>query len=361
MKILQIAHGRIYPAYSSAYATRCYDIFKRQDRKIVSVGGFTFKDFITDEIEQYRSLLYTAYSFLKRERYFEIGISKSGLVRKKFKNRINQLVESYNIITFEGPWNFPLVKDKLDGKFVIYDVHNVEYLLRSGNKYQDTTYNIEKALIERADLIYSLSKDDIESIVRIYKKDREKIVYVPQIIPPPSYNWHGYNSNDFVFIGSIYQPNLEALRIIEKIAESHVDLNFHILGDFSKVKKKNLKNMIYHGLVSEELKNQIFDSSLSGLNPVMRGGGRNLKMIDYLSHGLPVITTPVGFRGFDREFWDDLIFITEPEKFTEIIHSMTKNRNYVKSLSVKIYEKYKRFYEIESSSDPVAELVRRLK
>jgi hypothetical protein len=35
------------------------------------------------------------------------------------------------------------------------------------------------------------------------------------------------------------------------------------------------------------------------LNPVTQEGGTNLKILDYLAHGLPVISTEFGMRGYD--------------------------------------------------------------
>jgi glycosyltransferase involved in cell wall biosynthesis len=37
-----------------------------------------------------------------------------------------------------------------------------------------------------------------------------------------------------------------------------------------------------------------------GLNPVVTGSGSNLKVPAYLAAGLPVVTTPIGMRGFER-------------------------------------------------------------
>jgi hypothetical protein len=36
-----------------------------------------------------------------------------------------------------------------------------------------------------------------------------------------------------------------------------------------------------------------------GLNPALQGSGTNLKILHYLSHGLAVISTPFGMRGYD--------------------------------------------------------------
>jgi hypothetical protein len=58
-------------------------------------------------------------------------------------------------------------------------------------------------------------------------------------------------------------------------------------------------------------KNVFVDSSLGsiaplarlctvGLAPVTQGGGTSLKLLDYLAHGLPVVSTEYGVRGYDN-------------------------------------------------------------
>jgi glycosyltransferase involved in cell wall biosynthesis len=37
-----------------------------------------------------------------------------------------------------------------------------------------------------------------------------------------------------------------------------------------------------------------------GLNPAFQGSGTNLKVLHYLSHGMPVLSTPFGMRGYDE-------------------------------------------------------------
>ncbi|MEM3455782.1 MAG: hypothetical protein QXT72_04435 [Candidatus Micrarchaeia archaeon] len=76
IKILQIAHGKIIPEYTREYIARCYSILRNENRKIISVGGLTFRDQMTEEIEEYRSLLLTLYSVIKGDRAFEILLSK---------------------------------------------------------------------------------------------------------------------------------------------------------------------------------------------------------------------------------------------------------------------------------------------
>ena len=69
IKILQLAHGKIIPEYTSAYSMRCYSIFKDiKYRKIFSVAGTVFKDRHTDFALQFRSIILTGLSMLKGNR-----------------------------------------------------------------------------------------------------------------------------------------------------------------------------------------------------------------------------------------------------------------------------------------------------
>ena len=53
------------------------------------------------------------------------------------------------------------------------------------------------------------------------------------------------------------------------------------------------------------------------VNPVAYGSGSNLKVAEYLAAGLPVVTTPIGARGFER--WSDRMQIVELADFAEAI------------------------------------------
>ena len=57
-----------------------------------------------------------------------------------------------------------------------------------------------------------------------------------------------------------------------------------------------------------------------GLNPVEYGSGSNLKVAEYLAAGLPVLTTPVGSRGFEP--WADRMRIAEIADFAAAVESI---------------------------------------
>jgi len=51
--------------------------------------------------------------------------------------------------------------------------------------------------------------------------------------------------------------------------------------------------------VSDDAKTLLLQATDVALNPMFSGSGTNLKMLEYLAAGVPVVATPVGARGLD--------------------------------------------------------------
>ena len=348
LKALQIAHGRILPEYSSAYSLRCHVLINKPNRKIISVAGAIFKDEKSEYAEQYRSLLLTGLAFLKGNRSLEILISRGRFLRKKYLNRLKELVKLSEIIIFEGPWQYPLVKDYLHDKLVVYDAHNIEYILRNGNVFHEECKRIEGELLARSDFVLSFTKKDIKSFIEIYNVDEKKLFYAPHEIDKDGTQWRGENSNSIVFIGSVYSANNSALDRIQDMASKNPEFTFEIIGSAKPTKGSKMKNMVFHGVVDDSKKSEIMSRCFLALNPVTEGSGRNLKMVDYLAHGLPVLSTPIGVRGFEDYNISDSIVICEPEKFDENIKRLSENRKKIREMSVSAEKLYNEIIESEN-------------
>jgi len=61
------------------------------------------------------------------------------------------------------------------------------------------------------------------------------------------------------------------------------------------------QNVLAFGTVDEDEKYEIYKLADIAINPMFSGSGTNLKMLDYMSAGIPVVSTPVGARGLDTE------------------------------------------------------------
>lgn|SRR3989344_147050 len=101
-----------------------------------------------------------------------------------------------------------------------------------------------------------------------------------------------------VFIGNgAYAPNHQAIRhIIENIAPEMPEYSFHIAGRMTdKLALGAPKNVTGYGMV-EDL-GEIYSKASFGLVPLAAGSGMKIKILSYLSAGLPVFGTKISFEG----------------------------------------------------------------
>ena len=105
-----------------------------------------------------------------------------------------------------------------------------------------------------------------------------------------------------VFIGSWHLPNVDAARLILEVAERRVDWIFILAGSHTSefAPEPVPDNVHLIAVFVESLLWPLLAGATAALNPMVSGGGSNLKLFDYLSVGTPVITTEVGARGLDQ-------------------------------------------------------------
>ena len=60
-------------------------------------------------------------------------------------------------------------------------------------------------------------------------------------------------------------------------------------------------NLQLLGVIDEGLKLTLLSVASVALNPMTTGSGTNLKMLDYLAAGVPVVSTAVGVRGLELD------------------------------------------------------------
>lgn len=340
MKILQIAHGKVIPEHSSAYALRCARYLSEMaDREVISVGGLVLKDRSLSVLRQYRSIMMTGVAFLKKGRNFEIYLSKGKLLRRKYLKDLKKSIHSSSIIVFEGPWQYRLQSDYLKDKVVVYDAHNVESILRKNDQWESYTFDLEEELVKRADHVITVSQEDADQIHRIYGKELEEITPISEGYVIPKKTWNGIGDNNIIFIGSAYLPNILAAQHILKMAESLPEFTFRIIGSVCNSLKRSTftDNVKLLGILNEDKKEAELCNSLFALNPVESGSGRNVKMIDYISHGIPIITTEIGSRGFELELKKNF-FVEELNAFPDTIRKYASDRKKLENMSKEMIE-----------------------
>jgi glycosyltransferase involved in cell wall biosynthesis len=227
-----------------------------------------------------------------------------------------------DIVIFSHPWCWPLVEPTLrPEQLLVYDAHNVEGLLRLGlldDGGRGTTLarevvRLEVAMCRAADLILACSVEDAEGFARFYGVDAAKIRLAPNgtfaaAITPAApaeraaiRDRLGLGSAPVgFFIGSAYGPNVDAARFIAKrLAPALPEMHFVIAGGVGEtlIKRPLAPNIHVTGMIGETEKQDWLRAADIALNPMFGGSGTNVKVLDHLAAGLPVVSTATGARG----------------------------------------------------------------
>jgi glycosyltransferase involved in cell wall biosynthesis len=102
-----------------------------------------------------------------------------------------------------------------------------------------------------------------------------------------------------VFVGSWHPPNLDAVESIMGYAEQLPDVGFLVAGSVGIQFRTRMlpPNLMLLGVVSDDAKRALLSAADVALNPMTRGSGTNLKIVEYFAAGVPTVSTETGVRG----------------------------------------------------------------
>jgi glycosyltransferase involved in cell wall biosynthesis len=254
--------------------------------------------------------------------------------------------QNADILVCSHPWP-SLAMHKSAKQLFIYDAHNCEYLLM-GQILKNHPFKkmilrmvkrIEGDACRKSDLVLACSENEKKDLMEIYKIDPEKIMTVTngaslktQASPEEKAQMkirlgRGRGEKIIFFVGAYYKPNIDAVKYtIEKIAPELKKYKFIIAGSVKEAFKtiKSPDNVIFLGSISgEELDIACLAADIA-INPMFEGSGINIKMLDYMSYGLPVVTTECGARGIET-FGRSPMIISRPDDFGANIEMLIDN------------------------------------
>jgi len=199
----------------------------------------------------------------------------------------------------------------IDGKPRVYNSYNYEARLFSqlfsgphAQQYIDHIAALERTLCEKADLVLTISDEERQAYLDDFRLPATKVRVAPNGIRPEELAALREPSRKNTrpkafFIGSAHPPNLEAAAfIVHTLAPACPDFDFVVAGKCSMaLAPGKAGNVAVHGLVSEEERRALFAAADVAIVPLSSGGGSSLKTLEFLSCGLPLISTEVGVRG----------------------------------------------------------------
>lgn len=217
------------------------------------------------------------------------------------------------------PYLFPLLSELMDGP-IWYEAHNVEMTLKrmmlpdttTARELLAETERVERACCDGSERVIVCSADDGLAFRQNFGVPEARITEIPNGVDLDTVEYVGPEARQaakgrlgldgtaiVVFLGSRHKPNCDALDAILRFAPECPDMRFLILGSVCKHSdgRPVPPNVGLMGEVDDGVKATTLGVADGALNPMMGGSGTNLKMLDYLAAGVPVISTRQGARG----------------------------------------------------------------
>lgn len=206
---------------------------------------------------------------------------------------------------------------------IVYDAHNVEIDLktqlladRAGSKrLLEWVSNAERQAIDLAVVVTATSDDDGRRLAELYPNASPAIT-VPNGVGPDLFHQPDSRSKEIarqrllsdlglpaddgrpivLFVASNHPPNHQAADRLVPVAAARPDLIVVLAGAHSERARPSVHN---YGRFDDASHHRLLLAADIALNTVAEGSGTNLKLIEALAVGTPVVATIVGARGLD--------------------------------------------------------------
>ena len=313
---------------------------------------------------------------------FDVLSIENAVYSTKYVEKVREFAKMSDIIICSHPYLFNLVMKDNERQTVVYDSIDIEFIQKSAylkksnvkNNLIDLIWDIEKRACEGSDIIFAISSEEKKALSKLYDIPIEKIFVVPNGVDTKKIIFSTTeeiskqkqllglsNYTTVLFIGSWHPPNLEALEfIVNKLAPKRKDCIFLIIGsinDYYKSQswKKYPKSVLAFDVVSEREKIEIYKAADVALNPMMSGSGTNLKMLDYMAAGIPIISTPIGARGLLEI--NDSIITTELEGFNEALNDIIAGKTNIEHIRKNARQIVDKFYDWDKISEHIGKIM----
>ena len=195
-------------------------------------------------------------------------------------------------------------------RFVIY-AHNLEFArFRSlGRRLHIIMKMLEKVAYRLSDLVLFVSEHEMAQAVKELKLNPSRCVYLPPVIPESEARSDVLKTNVFriiFFADFSYPPNFNGLKcVVQNIlplldSVDGFEYKLEVCGggldeNFAKTSMESRNNVKYLGFVND-IEARIRQADVL-LNPVMEGGGVQIKILKTLAAGTTVISSKSGAVG----------------------------------------------------------------
>jgi len=220
---------------------------------------------------------------------------------------------------------------------VVYAAHNVEldYALQAAGSRRGSAFTrriaaLERRAVQDSHLVVTCTEADGVRLAELYGEiGRFEVVSngfdaaeLWEADPP-----HGHEVREelglardelvLLFVGGRGAQNRRAVEFLEHelLPKVHRPARLLVVGQCTRPRREG--RVLALGFVDSLV--PLFAAADVAVNPIQSGSGSNIKLAEYLAAGLPVVTTPVGLRGY--EAFADIVTVAPLDEFAEAVQS----------------------------------------
>jgi len=254
---------------------------------------------------------------------FDLAVAFAGQRIDSLHRTVQTWSEWADLVLCFQPYLFPFVEDV--AKPIVIDMMDVELdvkqvSLNAGDKTRpilEELAALEGSALRRADRIWTMSRSDSARIETLYGLDGSRVQLIgngttPAVSCRPGSRARMDARRELkldpyrpmaLYFSSAHPPNVDTSRVIvRRLAPFLPSVSFVIAGPLCWILEHEpmTENVLLRHEIQPDERPLLYRAADVGLNPVCRVlPGSDIKVLDYLGHGVPVVATALGARGHD--------------------------------------------------------------